>query len=83
MIWDEKEPFQLTNDMLHHNVDYTPYEGVELKAWPGIVVSGGEVVIRDGVMTAKPGRGRFLPSSLPVPARPNRPEDPTPYFVAI
>jgi len=83
VIWDEKEPFQLTNDMLHHNVDYTPYEGVELKAWPGIVVSGGEVVIRDGVMTAKPGRGRFLPSSLPVPARPNRPEDPTPYFVAI
>ena len=81
VIWDEKPPFPLTNDMLHHNVDYTPYEGIELKAWPGIVMSRGAVIIRDGQLQAEPGRGRFLPSALPAPARPNRPEDPTPYFV--
>ena len=29
--------------MLHHNVDYTPYEGMELNAWPKSVISRGEL----------------------------------------
>jgi dihydropyrimidinase len=81
VVWDEKPPFRLSNTMLHHNVDYTPYEGIELKAWPGIVMSRGDVIIRDGAMNAAPGRGRFLPSAPPAPARPSRPDDPTPYFM--
>jgi dihydropyrimidinase len=28
------KPFKLTNSMLHHNVDYTPFEGRELEQWP-------------------------------------------------
>jgi dihydropyrimidinase len=49
-------------------VDYTPYEGMRLKAWPGITLSRGEVVW-DGQFHAQPGRGQLLacgtPSLLP------------------
>ena len=35
VIWEERE-FVLTNADLHHDVDYTPYEGHTLRAWPGV-----------------------------------------------
>ena len=41
VIWDERD-FVLKNEMLHHEVDYTPYEGMRLKAWPGLTLSRGE-----------------------------------------
>ena len=34
VIWNTDLKFTLSNSMLHHNVDYTPYEGMELNAWP-------------------------------------------------
>ena len=34
VIWNTERSFTLGNDMLHHNVDYTPYEGMQLNAWP-------------------------------------------------
>ena len=67
VIWDERE-FVLRNEQLHHEVDYTPYEGMRLKAWPGITLSRGEVVW-DGQFHARPGEGQLLacgkPSLLP------------------
>nr|WP_142850359.1 dihydropyrimidinase [Telmatospirillum sp. J64-1] len=69
-IWDPRKDVLLTNDMLHHNVDYTPYEGRQLRGWPRWVMSRGELVVDDGKLTAKPGRGEFLPCDQPTPARP-------------
>ena len=70
VVWDEREVV-IRNSQLHHNVDYTPYEGMQLKAWPGLTLSRGEVVW-DGVnLQSRAGRGRFLhcgPPSL-VPQR--------------
>ena len=43
--------------MLHHAVDYTPYEGMKLRAWPGVTLSRGEVVW-DGVFSAAAGSGQ-------------------------
>lgn len=63
VIWDQERDFTLTNDMLHHNVDYTPYEGMQLKAWPAMVISRGEVIVEDADCIAAPGRGEFLPSA--------------------
>src|SRR6266511_820956 len=28
------KPFELDNGMLHHDIDYTPYEGMTFKNWP-------------------------------------------------
>lgn len=72
VIWDEGERV-LRNEDLHHNVDYTPYEGRVLKGWPGITLVGGEVVW-DGQFHARAGKGRFLkcgkPTLGPAGARP-------------
>lgn len=64
VIWDPEKRTTITNDLLHHNVDYTPYEGIEVQGWPEIVLSRGEVIVQGGVLKGKPGRGRFLPQDL-------------------
>lgn len=72
VIWNEGEAFTLDNARLHHNVDYTPYEGMELKAWPALTLSRGEVVW-DGVAPLDAaGRGQFLPCDRPAPAQKRR-----------
>jgi dihydropyrimidinase len=68
VVWDERE-LTLTNRQLHHAVDYTPYEGMRLQAWPALTLSRGEVVWDGQAYTGRAGRGRFLecgrPSLLP------------------
>jgi len=48
--------------MLHHDIDYTPFEGREVKNWPRWTILRGEVVWdRDGVgIAGKKGGGQFL-----------------------
>jgi dihydropyrimidinase len=64
-IWDTDREVIIRNDMLHHNADYTAYEGMKVKGWPIITISRGEVVWRDGEVLGAPGRGEFLPCDLP------------------
>lgn len=50
-IWHPRgamKPFSLANSMLHHNVDYTPYEGVEFANWPRYTVLRGKVLYSEG-----------------------------------
>lgn len=71
VIWDERR-LTLRNDMLHHAVDYTPYEGMELQAWPALTLAGGQVVWDGRHFQPRPGQGRFLrcdPPSLLPPGR--------------
>jgi len=64
VVWDERDA-TVTNGALHHAVDYTPYEGMQLKAWPGLTLSRGEVVWDGARFTGRAGRGRFLPCGAP------------------
>ena len=59
-IWDPERRVTIRNADLHHNVDYTPYEGREIEGWPEIVISRGEVIVAAGELQGKPGRGQFL-----------------------
>jgi dihydropyrimidinase len=59
-IWDPERKTVVRNAMLHHNVDYTPYEGRELTGWPVTVISRGDIVCHEGKLLAEAGRGRFL-----------------------
>ncbi len=70
VLWDTEREVTITNAMLHHNVDYTPYEGIRLRGWPRIVLSRGEAVMRDGVPLGKPGRGQYLRCDPPQAAAP-------------
>jgi len=64
VIWDEVER-TLTNDMLHHAVDYTPYEGRRIRAWPAFTLCRGRVVWDGKDFTGKAGEGKFLRRGLP------------------
>jgi dihydropyrimidinase len=70
VIWDQR-PVTLTNRMLHHNVDYTPYEGMTLAAWPATTISRGEVVWDGREPLGAPGRGEFLRCARPAAAQPH------------
>ena len=61
VVWEPARKVTLGNAMLHHAVDYTPYEGMEITGWPETTIAGGEVICHAGTLEAAPGRGRFLP----------------------
>ena len=65
VIWNDTLDFGLTNAMLHHDVDYTPYEGRRLNAWPEVTIARGEVVWRRPDVLGERGRGRFLRCDRP------------------
>ena len=63
VIWQEGQR-TIRNADLHHAVDYTPYEGIEVQAWPAYTLSRGEVVW-DGEFHPRAGRGEFLRRGRP------------------
>ena len=59
-IWDPELEVTVTNEQLHHRMDYTAFEGMRVRGWPVTTISRGEVVWRDGTVNARPGRGQFI-----------------------
>ncbi|MDA1326993.1 MAG: dihydropyrimidinase [Proteobacteria bacterium] len=79
-IWDTERKVTISQSLLHDNMDYTPYEGIDVTGWPITTLSRGRVVWRDGVFDAKPGSGVFYrcdtPPALDAPPRPVTAFDP-------
>ena len=69
VLWDPEREVTISNDILHHNVDYTPYEGIRVRGWPVMTISRGEVVWSDGEFRAQAGRGEFLHCDHPSAAQ--------------
>lgn len=62
-IWDPDRKVQVTYDILHDNVGYTPYEGMEVTGWPETVISRGRIAIEKGELHVQRGSGNFLERS--------------------
>ncbi|KAG1809574.1 uncharacterized protein BJ212DRAFT_592547 [Suillus subaureus] len=63
VIWYPQTKFQsfkLTNEMLHHAVDYTPFEGIEFKNWPRYTIIRGKVVFSHGEVVGKMEYGQYI-----------------------
>ena len=69
-IWDPDLEVTISIDMLHDNMDYTPYEGRRVRGWPVFVTSRGRVVVEEGDLKVDPGSGEFLPCARPRFAEP-------------
>ena len=71
VVWGAT-PRQVRNADLHHAVDYTPYEGIDVKAWPALTLARGEVVWDGQTFHPRAGRGQFLRRGRPtlLPAAP-------------
>ncbi len=61
VLWDPARRVRITNAVLRHRIDYTPYEGMDVTGWPIMTLRRGEIAMRDGAILAEPGSGRFLP----------------------
>ena len=69
VVWNTDREVRISHEILHSAADYTPYEGMVVKAWPEVVLSRGEVVVEGGRPIASRGRGQFLRCDRPEPAR--------------
>jgi dihydropyrimidinase len=69
VVWNLDYAGTIRNELLHHAVDYTPYEGIAVSAWPDLTLSRGRVVWGDRTYQGEPGWGRFLACERPAVAR--------------
>jgi dihydropyrimidinase len=60
VIYDPTAERTISAATHHMNVDYSTYEGRRVHGRSDVVLSRGEVVVRDGAFHGRPGRGRFL-----------------------
>ncbi len=59
-IWDPERRVKITQEILHHGSDYTPYEGIEVTGWPVTTMVRGKMVVRDGVLVAQSKSGEHV-----------------------
>ncbi len=64
VLWDAERQVTLTNALMQHAIDYTPYEGIEVTGWPVMTIARGRVVMEAGRVTAEAGAGRYLAADL-------------------
>lgn len=66
VIWypNDKEypskPKTITNNLLQHACDYTPFEGVEVKNWPRFTLVKGRVVYKEGKIVHENAKGEYI-----------------------
>jgi dihydropyrimidinase len=46
--------------MLHENVDFTPYEDMEVQGWPELTMVRGRTVVKEGKFYGERGYGEFV-----------------------
>lgn len=60
VIWDDQVTRCLTNEMMHHGADYTPYEGMEITGAPLSTWLRGELAFDGSEILAAEGNGAML-----------------------
>jgi len=64
VLWDPAVERTITIDDLHHDGDYSPWEGWRVQGWPVTTILRGRVVVENGRLNAEPGFGQFVPRKL-------------------
>jgi dihydropyrimidinase len=59
-IWDPERRVTISQSLLHHGSDYTPYEGLEVTGWPVTTLVRGVTVVRDGALVAAGKTGQHV-----------------------
>ena len=76
-IWDPNWKRTITRSILHDNMDYTPYEGMEVTGWPKTVINRGRIVVEDETLLVARGSGEFL-ERQPIDPETGTPGEPAP-----
>ncbi|MBY8975863.1 dihydropyrimidinase [Rhodobacteraceae bacterium NNCM2] len=59
-IWDPETTRRITLADQHDNMDYTPFEGMELTGVPEIVLNRGATIVEHNTLVGREGQGRFI-----------------------
>jgi dihydropyrimidinase len=68
IVVDPERRIDVQAEVLHSDVDYSPFAGMHLGGFPSWTISRGEVIIAEGALHAEPGRGRLVRRSSITPA---------------
>jgi dihydropyrimidinase len=60
VVWDPEASHVISAATHHMRVDYSMFEGFEVKGNAKLVMSRGEVIVENGTFQGHPGRGQFL-----------------------
>jgi dihydropyrimidinase len=60
VLFDPEKRVTLSTDLLHENVDYTPYEGLELKGYPVKTFLRGQLIAENGEFIPEGHKGQFF-----------------------
>ncbi|HUJ09655.1 MAG TPA: dihydropyrimidinase [Verrucomicrobiae bacterium] len=60
VVYDPKYKGKISAKTQMINVDYSAFEGWEIKGRPSVVTVRGEVAVKDGKFVGQPGRGKLL-----------------------
>jgi dihydropyrimidinase len=60
VVFDPHRQVTLSSSILHENVDYTPYEGFQLKGFPEMTLLHGKIIAEKGVFLGG-AQARFIP----------------------
>ena len=69
-IWDPTQEVTITQSMLHHGADYTPWEGFEVTGWPVTTLVRGKVVAHEGEIVGDKGHGQIVSREISAFAAP-------------
>lgn len=67
----DKKPDQITNSLLKHGCDYTPFEGYEIKNWPRFTIVKGKIVYKEGEIIKENAHGGYVKREKSFMCKPN------------
>jgi dihydropyrimidinase len=59
-LWDPAVERTIGMEHLHHESDYSPWEGWKVRGWPVTTILRGKVMVEDGRLVGEPDDGRWL-----------------------
>ncbi|MBT3319529.1 MAG: dihydropyrimidinase [Clostridia bacterium] len=65
VIIDPSKKVTVRHESLHENVDFTPYEGLDLECAIDCVISRGDIIVRNNEYIGAKKRGKFIKRGLP------------------
>ena len=67
VVFDPDARVRITNELMHHGSDYTPFEGYECRGYPTATFLRGRLAYDGGRVLSEPGAGRYLARSAAPP----------------
>lgn len=68
-IWDPTVERTISMSDLHHDGDYSPWEGWEVGVWPVATILRGRLIVRTGELLSDASYGEWLPRQVSPTAR--------------